>query len=178
MKFCVGAMKMNRTLTAAAALLLVTSLAPDLSAAPKKAKKSTTAHSLTAAHSTRSAGKSSRKTVKGRPAKKLRVPQAIEPARVSLIQDAVLKAHYLTGEPSGVWDSSTVAAMQKYQADNSWQTKLMPDSRALIKLGLGPDYSGAINAKGSNFVSLASAPQPAALNPQTAGFAEASGARQ
>ncbi len=27
--------------------------------------------------------------------------------------------------------------MQKYQADQGWQTKLMPDSRALKKLGLG-----------------------------------------
>ncbi len=39
--------------------------------------------------------------------------------------------------------------MQKYQADQGWQTKLMPDSRALKKLGLGPDYSNAINAKNS-----------------------------
>jgi hypothetical protein len=28
--------------------------------------------------------------------------------------------------------------MTKVQADNGWQTKLVPDSRALIKLGLGP----------------------------------------
>ena len=28
--------------------------------------------------------------------------------------------------------------MQKLQADNGWQTKLVPDSRAIIKLGLGP----------------------------------------
>ncbi len=44
-----------------------------------------------------------------------------------------------------------MAAMQKYQADQGWQTKLMPDSRALKKLGLGPDYSNAINANGSSF---------------------------
>ena len=31
--------------------------------------------------------------------------------------------------------------MTKYQADNGWQTKVIPDSRALIKLGLGPNYS-------------------------------------
>jgi hypothetical protein len=41
--------------------------------------------------------------------------------------------------------------MQKYQADQGWQTKLMPDSRALKKLGLGPDYSNAINAKDATF---------------------------
>jgi hypothetical protein len=28
--------------------------------------------------------------------------------------------------------------MQKFQSDNGWQTKLIPDSRAIIKLGLGP----------------------------------------
>jgi hypothetical protein len=63
--------------------------------------------------------------------------------------------------------------MHKYQADNGWQTKLMPDSRAIMKLGLGPDYSNAINAKNSSFA----APPPASSIPpvQTAGFAAASG---
>ncbi len=28
--------------------------------------------------------------------------------------------------------------MEKLQADNGWQVKLVPDARALIKLGLGP----------------------------------------
>jgi hypothetical protein len=44
----------------------------------------------------------------------------------------------MTGEPSGHWDTQTQAAMEKLQADNGWQTKLVPDSRAIIKLGLGP----------------------------------------
>jgi hypothetical protein len=39
---------------------------------------------------------------------------------------------------SGHWDAATETAMQKFQSDNGWQTKLMPDSRAIIKLGLGP----------------------------------------
>jgi hypothetical protein len=63
--------------------------------------------------------------------------------------------------------------MQKYQADQGWQTKLMPDSRALKKLGLGPDYSTAINAKDSSF-----APPPAASTiptQQASGFAQAAG---
>jgi hypothetical protein len=33
--------------------------------------------------------------------------------------------------------------MGKLQADNGWQTKLVPDSRALIKLGLGPSTASA-----------------------------------
>ncbi|MDE3105264.1 MAG: peptidoglycan-binding protein [Acidobacteriota bacterium] len=62
----------------------------------------------------------------------------IDPARATEIQSALIKSGYLTGQPSGVWDAQTQAAMQKLQADNGWQTKLVPDSRAIIKLGLGP----------------------------------------
>ena len=58
--------------------------------------------------------------------------------RATQIQTALIKQGYLTGEPSGAWDSQSVAAMQKLQGDNGWQTKITPDSRALIKLGLGP----------------------------------------
>ncbi len=79
--------------------------------------------------------------------RRARGQQAIEPDRVTQIQQALIREHYLTGEANGKWDATTVAAMQKYQADHGWQTKLMPDSRALKNLGLGPDYSGAINAK-------------------------------
>ena len=78
--------------------------------------------------------------------------QSIAPERAEQIQQALIREHYMTGEPSGHWDSDTVSAMQKYQADQGWQTKLMPDSRALKKLGLGADYSNAINAKTGNFV--------------------------
>ena len=63
--------------------------------------------------------------------------------------------------------------MQKYQSDQGWQTKLMPDSRALKKLGLGPDYSNAINASGSSFADPKTTTDiPAA---QSSGFAAASG---
>lgn len=107
---------------------------------------------------------------------RVRGQQAIQPERVMQIQQALIKAHYMTGDPSGNWDDSTKAAMQKYQADNGWQTKIMPDARALVKLGLGEDYSNAINAKN---LSLASPPAGAPLPAnQTAGFAAASGVSQ
>ena len=109
-------------------------------------------------------------------AHRARGQQAIEPERVMQIQQALIREHYLTGEANGKWDATTVAAMQKYQADNGWQTKLMPDSRALLKLGLGPDYSTAINAKGSTF---APAPPKGTASPtQTSGFVAASGVNQ
>jgi len=67
--------------------------------------------------------------------------QAIQPERAREIQEALIREHYLTGEATGTWDARTEAAMIKYQGDNGWQTKVTPDSRALIKLGLGPNYS-------------------------------------
>lgn len=35
--------------------------------------------------------------------------------------------------------------MQRYQADQGWQSKTIPDSRALIKLGLGPNHAHLLN---------------------------------
>jgi hypothetical protein len=63
----------------------------------------------------------------------------IDSDRAREIQTALIREHYLTGEPTGEWDSASQAAMSKFQSDNGWQTKLTPDSRALIKLGLGPN---------------------------------------
>ncbi len=70
--------------------------------------------------------------------------QAIKPERAMEIQQALIREKYLTGEPNGVWDARTQAALVKYQADNGWQTKVVPDSRAIIKLGLGPNYSAEL----------------------------------
>jgi hypothetical protein len=58
--------------------------------------------------------------------------------RATEIQTALIQHGYLTGDPSGTWDAETIAAMTKLQADNGWGTKVTPDARALIKLGLGP----------------------------------------
>jgi hypothetical protein len=59
----------------------------------------------------------------------------------------------MTGEPTGVWDQSSKEAMVKFQSDNGWQTKITPDSRALIKLGLGPDHKGLLNPETANIPS-------------------------
>jgi peptidoglycan hydrolase-like protein with peptidoglycan-binding domain len=107
--------------------------------------------------------------------RRARGQQAIDSDRVTQIQQALIREHYLTGDPNGDWDSTTVAAMQKYQADHGWQTKLMPDSRALKSLGLGPDYSTALNASGSSFSAPPAGGEP---SPQTSGFVAASGVHQ
>ena len=66
--------------------------------------------------------------------------RAIDDTRATAIQTALIKQGYLSGEASGHWVNQTEAAMQKMQSDNGWQTKLIPDSRAIIKLGLGPNH--------------------------------------
>jgi len=86
-------------------------------------------------------GKHSRHHAKKKTSWKSHGQQVIAPERAREIQAALIREHYLTGDPSGDWDARTQQAMVRYQADNGWQSKVTPDSRALIKLGLGPDYS-------------------------------------
>jgi hypothetical protein len=79
-------------------------------------------------------------TKHGKPGVKKTAQTAIDPQRASELQTALIKSGYLTGAPSGTWDAPSQAAMQKLQSDNGWQTKIVPDSRAIIKLGLGPAH--------------------------------------
>jgi peptidoglycan hydrolase-like protein with peptidoglycan-binding domain len=74
----------------------------------------------------------------------------IDSERAREIQQALIREKYLDGEPSGTWDESTKEAMTRFQSDNGWQTKIVPDSRALIKLGLGPNHAGLINPAGES----------------------------
>jgi len=126
-----------------------------------------------AAHKTSAKSGKTSKAQKAPKAHQMHGQQAIDPARVTQIQQALIREHYMDGEANGNWDAATLAAMQKFQADQGWQTKLMPDSRALKKLGLGPDYSNAINAKDSYFA--APPTSGTTSTEQAAAFATAAG---
>ena len=89
---------------------------------------------VTAAGLHKTSAKSKHTAVKS----KMTSQRTIDDERATQIQAALIKAGYLAAPASGHWDSASIAAMTKVQADNGWQTKLVPDSRALIKLGLGP----------------------------------------
>jgi hypothetical protein len=99
-------------------------------AAPKSSTAKGHAHSIV-----RRAGASGKKSSRAASHQAAGIPAE----RATEIQSALIKQGYLSGEPTGAWDSQTVSAMEKLQADNGWQSKITPDSRALIKLGLGPD---------------------------------------
>jgi len=76
---------------------------------------------------------------------RVRGQKNIDSSRAQAIQEALIREHYLTGEATGKWTQASEDAMRKYQADHGWQTKTVPDSRALIKLGLGPNKDHLLN---------------------------------
>ena len=71
--------------------------------------------------------------------------QKIDSERAQAIQEALIREHYLSGEATGTWNQASEEAMRRYQADQGWQSKTVPDSRALIKLGLGPSKDHLLN---------------------------------
>lgn len=77
--------------------------------------------------------------------KRVRGQQGIDATRVREIQSALIREHYLDGEANGAWDARTKEALVKFQGDNGWQTKKVPDARAIIKLGLGPSRAALLN---------------------------------
>jgi hypothetical protein len=76
---------------------------------------------------------------------KFRGQQGIDEARTLEIQQALIREHYLGGEATGEWNQATRDALTRFQNDNHWQTKIIPDARALIKLGLGPSQQNLLN---------------------------------
>jgi len=128
------------------------------SAKKKKTHSSHSTHSSSAKsskkHSTTSTGsrkgKKSKKSVK-----RTRGQQKIDSERARQIQEALIREHYLSGQPTGMWDETTQSAMVRYQAENGWQSKTVPDSRALIKLGLGPSHEHLLNPDSAMTTSIA-----------------------
>lgn len=115
----------------------------------------------TAAHTTSRKGKKSRRTALNW---RRRGQQRIDPKRAQEIQEALIREHYLDGTASGVWDDASQKAMERYQADNGWQSKMIPDARALIKLGLGPDHEHLLNPE-SAMTTRPLPPRPAPVSP-------------
>jgi hypothetical protein len=126
-------------------------------------KRHTTKHQATGhtsdKHGAAQKGKSAR-SKKGRK----RGQQAIDSTRARQIQQALIREHYMQGEPSGYWDSASQAAMQRYQADHGWQAKTTPDARALIELGLGPSHDHLLNPENA----MTSAPADSKAGPKPA----------
>jgi hypothetical protein len=122
----------------AASVLLTASMAV-ATAQPKKPSPANSSKK----HTSGKVHKSSHHVIKK--SRKPRGQQAIDGGRAREIQQALVREHYLSGEPTGTWDSPTQEAMRRYQSDQGWQSKTVPDSRALIRLGLGPNHDHLLN---------------------------------
>ena len=90
--------------------------------------------------------------------------QKIDPERAQAIQEALIREHYLTGTAAGTWNQASEDAMRRYQAEHGWQSKTVPDSRALISLGLGPSHDHLLNPE-SAMTTGPTGPRAASLNP-------------
>ena len=153
-------LRVSSPIRASVACALVLACSFVSTAATKKGAASASAKHPAQAHS--------RKGKKLRKASWRRGQQKIDPKRARDIQEALIREHYLEGAPSGVWNDASQKAMERYQADNGWQTKVIPDSRALIKLGLGPDHQHLLNPESAMTTAprAASTPVSSAVQPQ------------
>jgi len=93
---------------------------------------------------------------------RVRGQKKIDPERARTIQEALIREHYLSGEPTGTWNQASEDAMRRYQSDHGWQTKEVPDSRALISLGLGPSKDHLLNPESAMTSGPQKTPTPAA----------------
>lgn len=104
----------------------------------------------------RQVGSRRKKTARGQ--------QKIDSVRAQAIQEALIREHYLSGTASGTWNQASEDAMRRYQAEHGWQSKTVPDSRALISLGLGPSNDHLLNPD-SAMTTGPSEPRAASLTP-------------
>jgi peptidoglycan hydrolase-like protein with peptidoglycan-binding domain len=155
-----------------AALLSTLLLAvPSLAATAHKAKHKKAVSSPKSAAATDTSAKASGKSSSKGHLKRMRYSrnwkrhgqQTVDGRRTEQIQQALIQSHYLDGEPSGAWDAKTQEALRRYQAANGWQSKVVPDSRALIKLGLGPSTDKLLNPESAMTSHVEKAPSGAPL---------------
>jgi len=116
-----------------------------------KSKAATASHPPTTKHAS---SRKRKKTARGQ--------QKIDPDRAQEIQEALIREHYLSGEATGKWSQASEDAMRRYQADHGWQSKTVPDPRALIDLGLGPSHDHLLNPES------AMTTEPGGLHPASA----------
>ena len=107
---------------------------------------------------------SSKKSLRKKKSTRPRGQQKIDSERAQAIQEALIREHYLSGEATGTWNAESEAAMRRYQADHGWQSKTVPDSRALIKLGLGPSKDHLLNPD-SAMTTVPDAPKATSVPP-------------
>src|ERR1700680_3023817 len=98
-----------------------------------------------AAATSATSGKATRSSSRKKRTARVRGQKKIDADRAQAIQEALIREHYFNGQATGTWNQASEDAMRRYQADHGWQSKTVPDSRALIKLGWGPSHDHLLN---------------------------------
>ena len=133
-----------------------------------KKTASTSSHKSHLASSSSSGVKNSSSKTSGkrsrRKSSRLRGQQKIDSERAQAIQEALIREHYMTGDATGTWNQASEDAMRRYQAAHGWQSKTVPDSRALISLGLGPSKDHLLNPE-SAMTTVPDRPKAQSTNP-------------
>jgi hypothetical protein len=153
------------------ALALVCAFIVVAGASESTTASSTKTHPKAATNTTSSAKKKSTSSTKGKHSSsrkkktaRTRGQQKIDSERAQSIQEALIREHYLKGEATGTWNQASEDAMRRYQSDHGWQSKTVPDSRALISLGLGPSNDHLLNPE-SAAITGPHTPRAASLSP-------------
>jgi hypothetical protein len=172
--FMKNGMKTRKAATGAISALLLTCLIVPAASARQDSGSSAAKKTSSKTHTASSKKRSSKKK-----SSRVRGQEKIDSERAQQIQEALIRAHYLNGDASGTWNQASEDAMRKYQADHGWQSKTVPDSRALISLGLGPSRDHLLNPD-SAMTTVPNTPKsesvpptshqtsPASLSPDTA----------
>jgi hypothetical protein len=87
--------------------------------------------------------------------------------RITEIQTALARGGYYQGDPSGKWDSTTVAAVEKFQSAHGIDSNGKLDAPTLQKLGLGSDIAGVSAPRPPAPPSASSSPSAAGPSSQT-----------
>jgi peptidoglycan hydrolase-like protein with peptidoglycan-binding domain len=139
--------------------LIVALLACACVVASESAQAQTSATSASASGKS-SASKSVRHKKKHHAVSSRRQPFQKAPTadRITEIQSALARDGYYQGDPSGKWDSNTIAAVEKFQSSHGIDADGKLDAPTLQKLGLGSDIAGVSAPKPPVPPSAVSAP--------------------
>jgi cytoskeletal protein RodZ len=123
-------------------------VAPKTNSTPKKTGATKTAGS-SASHTSRTTSTtghttnaSTKKKSAATKSTRVKMQTAPTPDRIREIQAALTKAGVYDGDPTGNWDTHTVAAMTRFQQSNGLTPTGKLDALTLQKLGFGSDTAG------------------------------------
>jgi len=158
-----------------AVVVVASASEPTAASSAKTRRKAVTQPSTSSTRGKSVPAKGKRASSRKKKTARTRGQQKIDSERAHSIQEALIREHYLNGEATGTWNQASEDAMRRYQSEHGWQSKTVPDARALIKLGLGPSHDHLLNPE-SAMTTGPDMPKAASLTPVSHGADPGTGA--